>query len=103
MLRAAGDALRMSVRDGDLVGRFGGDEFLVLCEDVHDQREAMEVAARIVDRLAAARPVPIRASVGVAWTIESNLDADHLVAEADAAMYASKREGLGRPHLAGVG
>jgi diguanylate cyclase (GGDEF)-like protein/PAS domain S-box-containing protein len=103
VLRAAGDALRTSVRDGDLVGRFGGDEFLVLCEDVHDQREAMEVAARIVDRLAAARPVPIRASVGVAWTIESNLDADHLVAEADAAMYASKREGLGRPHLAGVG
>jgi diguanylate cyclase (GGDEF)-like protein/PAS domain S-box-containing protein len=100
VLRAAGDALQASVRDGDVVGRIGGDEFLVLCEDVNDEHEALEVAERMVRRLGRTRPVPIRASVGVAWTRESSLDADHLVAEADAAMYASKREGQGRPPLA---
>jgi diguanylate cyclase (GGDEF)-like protein/PAS domain S-box-containing protein len=99
VLRAAGDALQRSVRDGDVVGRIGGDEFLVLCEDVHDPSEALEVANRMVTRLGAARPVPIRASVGVAWTRQSHLDADHLVAEADVAMYESKREGEGRPHV----
>ena len=103
---AAGDALlvtiaerlRGAVRNVDLVGRLGGDEFLVVCPDVDDEAAAAALADRIASVVAA--PVHLdgavvrpSASVGVAWTGERDLDADTLIAEADGAMYAAKDGG----------
>jgi diguanylate cyclase (GGDEF)-like protein/PAS domain S-box-containing protein len=95
LLVAAADRLRGAARKGDAVGRLGGDEFLVICPQVESSAQAV----RIAERVAAATEVTIdvgtgvvelRTSVGVAWTTES-IDADALLAQADSAMYESKR------------
>jgi diguanylate cyclase (GGDEF)-like protein len=97
LLVEAADRLRDAIRDGDHVGRFGGDEFLVICPRVESPDQAAEIAERIAAALSSTvnlecGPVQLRASVGVAWTTEV-LDADTLIARADSAMYESKRLG----------
>lgn len=105
LLQDVATALNGVVRTADVVGRIGGDEFLVLCPSVVDADRALEIAERVaaattmvvkVDR----SEVPVRASVGVAWAAaDHSIDADQLVARADAAMYRSKRAGQGRAVL----
>ena len=97
VLKVAGTRLRSAVRPYDQVGRFGGDEFLVVCPRVETAAVSLEVAKRITASLV--QPVNItthvmelRASVGVAWSSKV-IDADTLVAQADHAMYESKRNG----------
>jgi diguanylate cyclase (GGDEF)-like protein len=97
VLVEAADRLRRAIRDGDQVGRFGGDEFLVICPTVESPAQASEIAMRIAEALTStvdfgSGPIQLRASVGVAWTSEV-LDADTLIARADSAMYESKRLG----------
>ena len=94
LLRAVAGHLRGSVRSDDLVGRLGGDEFLVLCPDMDEDN-----ARRLADRLtisAAAGAVgseaDVTASVGVAWSRGTEIDAETLLASADRARYAAKRE-----------
>lgn len=95
LLRRIGQRLLHSVRAGDIVGRFGGDEFLVVCPQVRSPELALEMARRA--RAAIAQRVVFgkdsilpAASIGVAWT-NGRIETDALVASADAAMYASKR------------
>lgn len=83
------------VRPSDVVGRFGGDEFLVVCQDVGGVAAAMGLAERVGTELRGT----VRVSIGVAWAEAGTIDADHLVHRADEAMYSSKREGECRPHL----
>jgi diguanylate cyclase (GGDEF)-like protein/PAS domain S-box-containing protein len=97
LLVMAVDLLRLAIRDGDHIGRLGGDEFLVICPGVDAPAQAADIAGRIARALSStveldAGSVQLRASVGVAWTGES-LDADTLIARADIAMYESKRLG----------
>jgi diguanylate cyclase (GGDEF)-like protein len=91
-----------ATRSTDVVSRFGGDEFLVLCEDT-DVDEAGLVAQRILD--AFREPVVIEgnelgitASVGVAFAEPHHGPAD-LLREADSAMYRSKNLGRNRSSL----
>jgi diguanylate cyclase (GGDEF)-like protein/PAS domain S-box-containing protein len=103
---AAGDALlsrtarviASATRPTDVVGRLGGDEFLVVCDDVTGPDTAVVLANRIADAL---RVAGVASSVGVAWAAVGSVDADGLVLRADEAMYASKRSGGGRLSLAG--
>jgi diguanylate cyclase (GGDEF)-like protein/PAS domain S-box-containing protein len=96
LLRAVGSRLDQAFREADVVARIGGDEFVVMLEtdDVDEQRfrDRVEVAllppARITDTLA----VLPSASVGVARSAAAGWDMDGLLAAADAAMYARKRE-----------
>jgi diguanylate cyclase (GGDEF)-like protein/PAS domain S-box-containing protein len=106
VLVAAADRLRRSVRTEDVVGRLGGDEFIVVCPSASRPELTVEVAQRIVEQLAepleltSGERVRLRASIGVAWEVNGETTADGLVARADAAMYESKRQGTGSPVLA---
>jgi diguanylate cyclase (GGDEF)-like protein len=105
---AAGDALlveaaarlRSSVRVGDTVARFGGDEFAALVHSDPDGRAARDVAGRLHEALTrpyqlAAGHFVVGASVGVAfWRPGST--AAQLLRQADLAMYEAKNEGKGR-------
>ena len=104
VLRAAARVLDDTTRDGDAVGRLGGDEFLVVATELESSVEAMELALRIAEAMRAHPNVPgshvsLRASIGVAWAPARSVTAHDLVERADAAMYTSKREATGSPHL----
>src|SRR3712207_6421132 len=92
--------LRATVRPGDMVARFGGDEFVVVCEQV-DESGAVALAERIVGALA----VPVRlggvdvrphASIGVTVQTARHRGADELVRDCDIAMYQAKTGGKRR-------
>jgi diguanylate cyclase (GGDEF)-like protein/PAS domain S-box-containing protein len=96
VLRIAGRRLAGAVRSGDVVGRVGGDEFLVVCPDVADPAEAERVAGRVSDALDAdlqvgGHRITLHASVGVAVAPRQGASADVLVSEADSDMYRHKR------------
>jgi len=103
-LRVVADRLHGCVRAEDVVGRIGGDEFLVVCPQISTADKAMTTAVRLADSLRyeiklKRASVPSRASIGVAWANTSGVSAETLVAEADAAMYESKHSGSGEPVL----
>ncbi|TAL26367.1 MAG: diguanylate cyclase [Frankiales bacterium] len=99
VLRAMGPRLAACARASDTVARYGGDEFVVLCEDEVTHVGVVRVAATI--RRACAEPVllpdgtsvMVSASIGIAWSVEEGVDADALLSAADAAMYRDKRQG----------
>jgi len=108
LLVAVAQRLIGTARDGDIVGRIGGDEFLVLCPDVESPEHALTIAYRISARLAEAfalRPgkVEVGVSIGVVWAGRAVADPESLVAAADRAMYESKRRGGHQPVLVRVG
>ena len=105
ILRGVGAALREAVRTGDLVGRIGGDEFLVVCPGIESAEAAMKLAERLATCARrggsrAAGSLAHQLSIGVAWSDGDDVGAEALVAAADRAMYESKRERAGLPHLA---
>jgi diguanylate cyclase (GGDEF)-like protein/PAS domain S-box-containing protein len=105
LLVLVAERLKHASRDSDLVGRLGGDEFLVVLHDIPSTDVAMVVADRICGALEgtfelAGGPVTLRGSVGVACCDGSPVAAEELVKRADAAMYESKGDGRGRPVLA---
>src|SRR5581483_5982816 len=86
---------------GDTVARFGGDEFVVICDDLECVEDAVEVARRLAAALE--RPFGlggaehhVRASIGVATSRGVDRAADDLIREADAAMYGAKDGGRDR-------
>jgi diguanylate cyclase (GGDEF)-like protein len=107
VLATAAERLRRAVREQDLVGRIGGDEFLVVCPGMSGADVARTLAQRIISHLAepfvlsVGEPVDLAASIGVAWAVNGATTADRLVARADAAMYEAKARRDGVPVLAG--
>lgn len=102
VLIEAARRIESAVRGADLVCRFGGDEFLVLCERVADERELEVVARRVVERFALPffvdhLTLDVGISVGGAMAEAGDAaDPDALVLRADRAMYAAKAAGRGR-------
>ncbi len=100
LLCAISRRVRTAVRPGDLIGRFGGDEFVVLCEDVESPESATRVAARIATVLEApfrvgGHDIDVGVSIGIAYADGAG-DAEEILRDADAAMYRAKSGGRGR-------
>ncbi|WP_052666774.1 putative bifunctional diguanylate cyclase/phosphodiesterase [Nitriliruptor alkaliphilus] len=92
--------LRDSVRDDDVVGRPGGDEFVIVAS-VADTADAEALAVRVTDGLAAPFDVAgdeiyVTASIGIVHTEAGSEPASALLRDADIAMYEAKRAGRNR-------
>jgi diguanylate cyclase (GGDEF)-like protein len=102
VLTAVAQRLSSCVRPSDTVGRFGGDEFVVVCEDLLDDGGALDIAQRVLEALEAPFPTPqgdrnLSASIGVATcNVHDPIEPDSLIRAADRAMYRAKMEGKAR-------
>ena len=102
MLIAASNTLKQSVRQGDHVGRYGGEEFLVILPD-EDAEGARRFAERITRRLQERpmarvdqEPLYVSVSIGVACLTDGGFgDERELIDAADQSMYFIKRSGRG--------
>ena len=92
-----GEVLRRLFRPTDLVGRFGGDEFVVFLNDIPGKEIALQKAMRIVESaaniLVGVDSIKISASVGLGSTPLHGVDYDSLFKVADMAVYAVKQDG----------
>ncbi|HEY1958863.1 MAG TPA: sensor domain-containing diguanylate cyclase [Polyangiaceae bacterium] len=101
VIKGLGDILRRQKRATDLVARFGGEEFIVLCEQT-DERGALLLAERIREELEKTKfqseqgLVGVTCSLGVATFPEAGGTWDTLFKSADDALYVSKRSGRNR-------
>jgi diguanylate cyclase (GGDEF)-like protein/PAS domain S-box-containing protein len=89
-----------AIRPGDTAGRLNGDEFAVLLDEIGDVDQAIEVAQRILQRIAQpfdiGRDISITASLGIAMVDADVRDTEDILARADVAMYAAKAAGKAR-------
>lgn len=97
LLKEAADRLRATARASDTLARVGGDEFLLLSEDVAASGEATQQADRVLQALTRpfrleGREIQISCSIGVVVYPDWG-PADKLISHADAAMYAAKQGG----------
>jgi diguanylate cyclase (GGDEF)-like protein len=101
VLKGLGAILRKAKRATDVVARFGGEEFVVLCEQT-DAEGAMLLAERVREELARtafpapAGPIQVTCSVGLATFPDAGGDWETLFRAADEALYVSKRSGRDR-------
>jgi diguanylate cyclase (GGDEF)-like protein/PAS domain S-box-containing protein len=99
VLRQVADDLRRIAHDGDLVGRLGGDEFLLVSQTSDDPGALTAIANRVAEALDHRiawenHSISPGASIGLSYAhVGSGISAERLVREADKAMYASKRSG----------
>lgn len=104
LLQAAARRLREAVRQGDTVARFGGDEFVILAEDLNSDADAIAIAEQLTTSLATpvrleGQQVVITASIGIAVGNASTHTAETLMRDADTALYRAKNEGRARHEL----
>ncbi len=100
-LRQVATRLREGLREGDIIGRIGGDEFVVLVEEFGDPAQVIGIARKIIDAIA--HPIQLRgqechvtASVGISTYPGDGRDSQTLLKNADSAMYRAKELGKNR-------
>jgi diguanylate cyclase (GGDEF)-like protein len=96
LLAEIAHAIAAQARTEDVVGRIGGDEFVMICRGLSRPPDALAVADRLQKALArtvavAGRSVRVSASVGVTMTVPG-ISLEELMNRADEAMYRSKRQ-----------
>ena len=101
VIREVAARLRSVLRDYDAIGRFGGEEFMVVLPGC-DEHAGVLAATRVLQAIArtpvatAAGPLDVRVSIGISCTDFTLTDADALIQHADDALYRSKAAGRNR-------
>jgi diguanylate cyclase (GGDEF)-like protein len=97
--------IQAELRQSDVIGRYGGEEFVVILSSA-DTAAAHPIAQRILERVASVRvegygqPIGLTCSIGVATSDMLGVWGEHLIAQADAAVYQAKRSGRNRVQVA---
>jgi diguanylate cyclase (GGDEF)-like protein/PAS domain S-box-containing protein len=99
LLRHSADRIARVIRPGDTVARFGGDEFVVVCDDV-SVLETEQIAKRVLEALSqpcfiGTQELSVTASLGIA-VADEDATPESLLRDSDAAMYLAKARGRGR-------
>jgi diguanylate cyclase (GGDEF)-like protein len=104
-LRAIIAPIHVELRQSDVIGRYGGEEFVVILSSA-DAAAAIPIAQRILERVAAVHvegfgnPIRLTCSIGIAASDTLGVWGEHLIAHADAAVYVAKRLGRNQVHMA---
>lgn len=98
LLREVAQRIRSVVRANDIVGRLGGDEFLMIVESATDTLQANVIAEKIIRQITQpfqieGQSVTVGVSIGIAHYPKDGNSADRIVQAADAAMYKAKQSG----------
>jgi diguanylate cyclase (GGDEF)-like protein/PAS domain S-box-containing protein len=101
LLSGVAERLCRVLRPGDVIARFGGDEFTVLLPGIASEAYALQVARRLADALREPLVLDgerryVTASIGVSFSAPSEDDPHALLRDADAAMYRAKETGKSR-------
>jgi diguanylate cyclase (GGDEF)-like protein len=102
VLLALAQRFKSAVRGGDVISRFSGDEFVVLCRNVHDVDVAVSLATEYSRLLAepvtlsSGRTVVVTCSVGVSFVMRGRQEAQDVLQQADVAMFQAKNKGRSR-------
>ena len=101
LLQSLVPRLSNALRPGDTLARFAGDEFVVLCEGLDDERGAVTVGERLLECFAdpyslGEREQFVSASLGIAVPRRQSQTAEDLIRDADTAMYRAKERGRAR-------
>ncbi|OGO19561.1 MAG: hypothetical protein A2Z14_02320 [Chloroflexi bacterium RBG_16_48_8] len=101
LLTEVAQRLQECVRQTDTVARIGGDEFIILLENIQDTRATTEIAFRIQKRLAKGflikgQEIPISVSIGIAKGAAHYIEPDDILSDSDMAMYQAKEAGKAR-------
>ena len=101
-----GHRLQKASRSGDIVGRWGGDEFLILPRGVEQAEAALGYANRLLEDFLSTiwieeKPLSAKLSIGIGWSQDSSITFDDLVELADQAMYDAKASGKRTTRLLG--
>lgn len=104
VLKAAAKRLQSVLRSTDVVGRVGGDEFVIVQTELSALEQASGLAERLVKTLSAPYRVlganaAVGASIGIAIAPDHGTDADTLLRKADLALYRMKSGGRGQSYL----
>jgi len=98
LLKAMGERLRSVLREGDTVGRVGGDEFVLILNDQSNEevifRAMQRISAKVAEPLTLdGKELYVSASAGISLYPQDGRDVDTLLKNADAAMYRAKEHG----------
>lgn len=107
LLVEVSNRLRESVRRGDVVARFGGDEFVICCEHPAGRLEMLDLAGRLIASLSDPAELglvsaEVGVSIGIAIGAGSRVTIDTLLRDADVALYQAKEQGRGRAVIFGT-
>jgi diguanylate cyclase (GGDEF)-like protein/PAS domain S-box-containing protein len=101
LLASASRRMEGAIRPGDILARFGGDEFVILLQDVTGTDDVVMVAERVQERMRSpfevqGRTLNMSVSIGIALGDTGYNEPEEIIRDADAAMYEAKRERRGR-------